>query len=181
MIIPGLYIGSLRDSKDLTQLEKNQITHIISILDVPREIYQNKIYLCIEAIDSPEQNLMQYFSSCNDFIHKARLNDQNVLIHCLAGMSRSVTIAIAYVMSVTSIKLKYTMRLIKMCRPIASPNKGFSKQLKYFECYGLSEERTRLKSLGLSAYQLTTDEEYCIRKLKEEKKKQNKMNTINDL
>lgn len=43
--------------------------------------FQDKNYLCIEAIDSPEQNLIQYFQICNDFIHKARLKSQNVLIH----------------------------------------------------------------------------------------------------
>lgn len=44
-------------------------------------LFQDKKYLCIEAIDSPEQNLIQYFQICNDFIHKARLKNQNVLIH----------------------------------------------------------------------------------------------------
>jgi len=33
------------------------------------------------ASDSPDQNLSQYFSLCNDFIHAARLRDGNVLIH----------------------------------------------------------------------------------------------------
>lgn len=33
------------------------------------------------ASDSPDQNLTQYFSLCNDFIHAARLRDGNVLIH----------------------------------------------------------------------------------------------------
>lgn len=101
-MIPGLYIGSFRDSKDFAQLENNQITHIISVLDAPKKIHQVSIscnqivdkwfiywfllfqdlnYLCIEAVDSPEQNLIQYFQICNDFIHKARLNSQNVLIH----------------------------------------------------------------------------------------------------
>lgn len=96
-----MYIGSFRDSKDFAQLESNQITHIISVLDAPKKIhqvgifriekwyiqflfqilFQDKNYLCIEAIDSPEQNLIQYFQICNDFIHKARLKSQNVLIH----------------------------------------------------------------------------------------------------
>jgi len=51
----------------------------------------------------------------------------------LAGMSRSVTIAAAYLMSATSIKLKHALKLLKICRSIASPNEGFNKQLQYFE------------------------------------------------
>ncbi|VVC28785.1 Hypothetical protein CINCED_3A011082 [Cinara cedri] len=161
-VIPGLYIGSFRDSKDVAQLESNQITHIVSVMDVPKKIHQDKNYLCIEATDSPEQNLIQYFQICNNFIHKARLKSENVLIHCLAGMSRSVTIAAAYIMSVTTIKLKHVLRLLKACRSIACPNEGFNKQLQYFECNYLLEERNRLKLISNSNNQLTADEEYCF-------------------
>lgn len=54
-------------------------------------------------------------------------------------MSRSVTIAAAYIMSATSIKLKHALRLLKACRSIASPNEGFNKQLQYFELNYLLE------------------------------------------
>lgn len=57
----------------------------------------------------------------------------------LAGMSRSVTIAAAYLMSATTIKLKHVLKLLKTCRSIASPNEGFNKQLQYFECNYLLE------------------------------------------
>lgn len=59
----------------------------------------------------------------------------------LAGMSRSVTIAAAYIMSATTIKLKHVLRLLKACRSIASPNEGFNKQLQYYECNYLLEVR----------------------------------------
>ena len=35
-ILPGLYVGSVRDSKDQEQLRLNNITHIISIHDNPK-------------------------------------------------------------------------------------------------------------------------------------------------
>lgn len=37
--------------------------------------------MCITAADDKSQNLSQFFSQCNDFIHAARLNGGNVLIH----------------------------------------------------------------------------------------------------
>ena len=48
---------------------------------------QDKVYLCLTASDSPSQELSQYFSQCNDFIHKARLNGQSVLVHWYAADS----------------------------------------------------------------------------------------------
>lgn len=59
----------------------------------------------------------------------------------LAGMSRSVTIAAAYIMSATTMKLKHVLRILKACRSIASPNEGFNKQLHYFESNYLLEVR----------------------------------------
>jgi len=35
-VLTGLYIGSVRDSKDVEQLKANSITHIISIHDNAR-------------------------------------------------------------------------------------------------------------------------------------------------
>lgn len=35
-ILPGLYLGSIRDSKDLEQIKQNNITHILSIHEEPK-------------------------------------------------------------------------------------------------------------------------------------------------
>ena len=42
---------------------------------------QDKKYLIINAADSPKQDLMQYVSQSNDFIHAARLRGGHVLVH----------------------------------------------------------------------------------------------------
>lgn len=97
------------------------------------------------ASDSPDQNLTQYFAVCNDFIHSARLRDGNVLIHCLAGMSRSVTVAVAYIMSVTNLNWKEALKVVRAGRAVANPNTGFQRQLQEFEETKLDEERRRLK------------------------------------
>ena len=91
------------------------------------------------ASDTPDQNLSQYFSVCNDFIHAARLRDGNVLIHCLAGMSRSVTVAVAYIMSVTPLSWKESLKVVRTGRSVANPNAGFQGQLQDFEMFRLTE------------------------------------------
>ncbi|RVE47873.1 hypothetical protein evm_007504, partial [Chilo suppressalis] len=158
-VLPGLYVGNYRDSKDPVQLDKYKITHILSIHDAARRLHSDKHYLCIMASDSPDQNLTQYFSLCNDFIHAARLRDGNVLIHCLAGMSRSVTVAVAYIMSVTPLTWREALKVVRAGRAVANPNLGFQRQLQEFETYKLVEERRRLKerypSLALADRDLT--------------------------
>ncbi|XP_067642740.1 tyrosine-protein phosphatase vhp-1 isoform X2 [Eurosta solidaginis] len=144
-VLPGLYVGNYRDSKDQQQLGKYQITHIIAIHDSPRRLLPDKHYLCVMAADTPDQNLSQYFSVCNDFIHAARLREGNVLIHCLAGMSRSVTVAVAYIMTATNLSWKEALKVVRAGRAVANPNIGFQTQLQEFESFRLVEERKRLR------------------------------------
>ena len=60
-----------------------------------------------------------------------------LLNHCLnldsiAGVSRSATIAAAYIMSVTSMNWRESLRAIKCARSVTNPNYGFQRQLQDF-------------------------------------------------
>ncbi|KAK0162340.1 hypothetical protein PV327_008685 [Microctonus hyperodae] len=160
-VLPGLYVGNYRDSKDAAQLERYEITHILAIHDAARRLHSDKHYLCILAADTPNQNLSQYFPLCNDFIHAARLRGGNVLIHCLAGMSRSVTVAVAYIMSTTNLSWKEALKVVRVGRAVANPNTGFQQQLQDFESSRLAEERKRLKERFPSLALRDSDTELC--------------------
>ncbi|XP_008469013.1 dual specificity protein phosphatase 6-like [Diaphorina citri] len=49
-------------------------------------------YMQIPIADHWSQNLATYFPQAIQFIEEARSQDTGVLVHCLAGVSRSVTI-----------------------------------------------------------------------------------------
>lgn len=160
------YLCSFRDSKDINQLEMHKITHILAIHDNPKHLYPEKHYLCVMAADNPDQDLLQFFPVCNDFIHGARLRrDCNVLIHCLAGMSRSVTVCVAYIMSISNLNWHDALRVVRVGRKIANPNSGFQIQLQDFENNRLCEERRRMKERFPSLALIETDQEYMYRAL----------------
>lgn len=52
-------------------------------------------YLYVPAVDHESFDLSQYFDVANEFIDEERKRT-NVLVHCMAGISRSVTLVIAF-------------------------------------------------------------------------------------
>uniref|UniRef100_A0A674J336 Dual specificity protein phosphatase 15 n=1 Tax=Terrapene triunguis TaxID=2587831 RepID=A0A674J336_9SAUR len=122
----------LSDAKDLEQLSRNKITHIISIHESPQPLLQEMTYLRIPLPDTPEANIKKHFKECISFIHYCRLHGGNCLVHCLAGISRSTTIVVAYVMAVTELSWQEVLQAVRAVRPIANPNPGFKQQLEEF-------------------------------------------------
>lgn len=60
----------------------------------------------------------------------------------LAGVSRSVTITIAYIMTATELSFQESLHSVRGARKIANPNFGFQRQLQLYEY-------TSVKTVGL--------------------------------
>ncbi|KAJ8012146.1 hypothetical protein DPEC_G00065640 [Dallia pectoralis] len=166
-VLPDLYLGNFKDARDREQLARNNITHILSIHDSAAPILpgwlqqpesaeargglhegvggREMTYLCISAADLPTQNLMQHFKQSIVFMHESRLKGEGCLVHCLAGVSRSVTLVVAYIMTVTGLGWKETLAAVRAARSCASPNLGFQHQLEEFETNHVAQYREWLQ------------------------------------
>lgn len=56
-----------------------------------------------------------------------------MLVHCVAGVSRSATFCIAYLMKYLQMTLLEAYNHVKLKRPIIKPNCGFFRQLIEYE------------------------------------------------
>lgn len=83
--------------------------------------------------DVPNQRIDLLFHSIADSIKVAHEKNENVLVHCFAGVSRSSTIVLAYLMKYHRYSLIDAFKLAYLARPIIRPNSGFSKALSDFE------------------------------------------------
>lgn len=63
------------------------------------------------------------------FIDSALKSNSNVLIHCMAGVSRSVSMICYYLMKKININYPDAINFVKKYRQIASPNNSFVRQL----------------------------------------------------
>ncbi|KAM9761985.1 dual specificity protein phosphatase 22-B-like [Menidia menidia] len=140
-ILPDLYLGNVRDAQDRDLLAKHNITHILSIHDTAAPVLEDMTYLCISAADHSKQNLIQFFRDSIMFIHESRLKGEGCLVHCVAGVSRSVTLVVAYIMTVTGRGWVQSLAAVRSARPCAGPNLGFLRQLEEFENTELAEYR----------------------------------------
>jgi protein-tyrosine phosphatase len=133
-IIPHLFLGSIGSASNLKQLQNFKITHILCCATGIKNFFPDKFkYYNLNLLDSEKENIKKFFDESFDFIDKAIKIGGNVLVHCHAGISRSSTIIISYIMKSQKVKLEKALEIIKSKREKASPNQGFLDQLKEYE------------------------------------------------
>ena len=131
-----IYISDI-NSITLESLSLNDIGLVISIGCCIDNIYNNddnKTTTSItrlsypDILDQPEQVIIHILNDTNNAISNAIKNNTNVLIHCIYGQSRSVTVTISYLMTI-GIDLQESIDMIKRARPCICINPGFLCQL----------------------------------------------------
>ncbi|XP_012682033.2 dual specificity protein phosphatase 10 [Clupea harengus] len=135
-ILPFLYLGNEHDAQELDQMQRQNIGYILNVTThLPLYHYDLGLfnYKRLPATDSNKQNLRQYFEEAFEFIEEAQHAGQGVLIHCQAGVSRSATIVIAYLMKHSWMTMTDAYKFVKARRAIISPNLNFMGQLLEFE------------------------------------------------
>ncbi|XP_044160378.1 dual specificity protein phosphatase 7-like [Bufo gargarizans] len=135
-ILPYLYLGCAKDSANLDILGKYNIRYILNVTpNLPNAFEHNGDfkYKQIPISDHWSQNLSQFFPEAISFIDEARSNKCGILVHCLAGISRSVTVTVAYLMQKLNLSLNDAYDFVKRKKSNISPNFNFMGQLLDFE------------------------------------------------
>ena len=97
-------------------------------------------YLNVNVDDYPSENIVEHFDRTYKYIEEA---PGPVLVHCAAGVSRSSSIVIAYLMKKYQMNLESALTLTYSRRRVIHPNEGFLEQLvKYETELGLDNKTT---------------------------------------
>jgi len=133
-ITDKVWLGSLISAKNKHYLKSKGITHILSILKESKPYHpEDFTYHCIPIEDMDGENIKSYFVEAIQFIDTCVNANGSVLVHCAAGVSRSATIVIAYVMKSQKLSFEEAIQLVQTRRTVICPNYGFRNQLIAFE------------------------------------------------
>ncbi|XP_013772478.1 dual specificity protein phosphatase 7-like [Limulus polyphemus] len=136
-ILPYLFLGNAENSQDLQALKKHRIVYILNVTPDLPNVFEDKglgfHYMHIPIQDHWSQNLGSFFTKAITFIDEARQRKKGVLVHCLAGISRSVTITLAYLMQKMNMPLNDAYDFVRQRKTNISPNFNFLGQLMDFE------------------------------------------------
>ena len=140
-----LWLGNLDNAQDTNFLVKNNITHIINISTydyengLPPQVNPNN-YLHIKILDSDTADLRAHLDVSMKFLKRARIlwEDSNskygsCLVHCQAGISRSSSLVIAFMMNHRHMGWRRSYDYVKSRRPSICPNMNFNGQLLEYE------------------------------------------------
>uniref|UniRef100_A0A7S2ZRB3 protein-tyrosine-phosphatase n=1 Tax=Rhodosorus marinus TaxID=101924 RepID=A0A7S2ZRB3_9RHOD len=127
-VLPGLYVGSVNDVEAVRRLGVKYVLNLAASSN--HEVQSKNVrMLYINAEDRRGYDLLsKHFETCREFI-KRGLEDGGVLVHCQAGVNRSVAIVAAYLISEKRVKLSRVLSLLKEKRGMVLTNTCFIAEL----------------------------------------------------
>ncbi|CAH2322530.1 dual specificity phosphatase 5 [Pelobates cultripes] len=133
-ILPFLYLGSAHHASTCDFLSDLHITALLNVSRKSTDSYKDQyIYKWIPVDDNHTADISRHFQEAIEFIDTVRRAGGRVLVHCEAGISRSPTICIAYLMKTKRFRLEEAFDYIKQRRSLISPNFSFMGQLLHYE------------------------------------------------
>ncbi|XP_017870219.1 PREDICTED: dual specificity protein phosphatase 12 [Drosophila arizonae] len=161
-IEPGLFLGNLTAATHMETLKSFKITHILTLdsVPLPQHIVEASFLTTkyVQISDMPREDILQHLEACVEFISQALEQQQNVLVHCYFGVSRSSSAVIAYIIKRHGLDYQAAYELVLAKRRFVQPNAGFVAQLKLFRRMGYkidpNYQRYKMHRLRLAGEQM---------------------------
>ena len=148
----GIYLGNYDAASDITLLKKHKIGAVLTVAAGTGLRYHPDAVAShdmIPAMDVDYYDMTKHYDRCHDFIDKNR-KFTNVLVHCWAGVSRSATIVITYLMKKYDFSFDESHSFVKKKRKQIYPNPGFVRQMRSYDTQlRLKRNKAAVKDVNL--------------------------------
>ncbi len=121
-ITDNLYLSSFVGVSEFNIMKYNISCVITVCREVPKCSMKNVESIKLEVVDKQTETLIKYFDLIADKIDEVAKKRSASLVHCVAGISRSATMVLAYLMKYLKMNLKDAHALVKSRRPLIRPN-----------------------------------------------------------
>lgn len=128
-----IYLGNAYNAANYSDILSHNIDIIINVTDDLFNYFENDInlkYYSLSVQDINEDSISKYFDIFIEIIENNQ--DSNILIHCLMGHSRSVTLVLIYLVIFKNLYIHDAIEYIKEKRPTININKTFYNQAKEY-------------------------------------------------
>lgn len=134
-ILPGkLFLGNIKSASE-EFVKKIGITHIIEVHDKFKNHtkIQDIEYLSFDFDDRSFVDISAELDQSTVFITQSTANDGVVLVHCSAGVSRSASLVIGYLMASQKLDFPTAFQYVRARRSVVDPNCGFVACLRAYQ------------------------------------------------
>lgn len=130
-ILDWLYIGGQKEAESAEWLEFHDIDAVLNVAKCLQAVeYPEGVdSLRIPLRDHPDENITKELEIGYDYLTLMHSQGKKVLVHCVAGISRSATFVIYYLMKSDAMTLSDAFRSVKERRSQVRPNPGFMTTL----------------------------------------------------
>lgn len=133
-IVPNLYLGDFASAANRDTLIENGFTHIVTVILGVDEMFPDDFnYLILPLRDVRSEDIYSVFPESYNFIRSALDQGGKVLVHCMAGASRSATIVAAYLVKEFGLTADQAIDFLQNKRNVVKPNSGFKRQLQNYD------------------------------------------------
>lgn len=95
-IVEGIYVGDAQDAAQLAQANPNGITAILNVRSEATDCPLSGAAMMNVPLIDGEPIVEKEFWACMGWLDEMRNRNKTILIHCAAGVSRSITICAAF-------------------------------------------------------------------------------------
>jgi protein-tyrosine phosphatase len=132
VIAQRLIIGDAVAAGDKSFLKKVGVTHIVNAsTEVPNFFPREFTYIKLNLNDDLTEHIKTALESSFTFIDSALRNPRAVVyVHCYAGISRSASVVLYYLMRKYRMSYDSAFRALSNARSVVNPNANYVRQLK---------------------------------------------------
>ena len=128
----NVLIGGYLAASDPDFVRREGITRIVKMTgdDAGYHHHRGVTYFVFPALDAPDYDIRGDAVAAVQAVVAGLGAGEQILVHCHAGVSRSATVVLLYLLAVRGRSLDAALAHLRRVRPVVAPNDGFMSTLR---------------------------------------------------